>query len=117
MNTTLFMEPTRRFFFEDVEVYLRSRLLYSGAYLGKEYPTYFLWSLTVGLIGKHRNCGKKFLTFKSFEKVVRKNKMAFDALSPKTVLLSPQEERLTAVEKYATIELSKILHFIGSKNK
>lgn len=99
-------------FFEDVEVYLRSRLMYSGGYLGKsgtlrifvEFDSRANWQ-----VQELRE--EIFEKFKSFEKVIRKNKMAFDALSPKTILLSPQEERLTKVEKYATIELSKILHF------
>ncbi len=111
MNTT-YIWNRQDDFFEDVEVYLRSRLLYSGAYLGKKSTLRIFVEFDSRANWQAQELRKEIsTTFKSFEKVVRKNKMAFDALSPKTVLLSPQEERLTAVEKYATIELSKILHF------
>lgn len=111
MNTT-YIWNRQDDFFEDVEVYLRSRLLYSGAYLGKKNTLRIFVEFDSRANWQAQELRKEIsTTFKSFEKVVRKNKMAFDALSPKTVLLSPQEERLTAVEKYATIELSKILHF------
>lgn len=111
MNTT-YIWNRQDDFFEDVEVYLRSRLLYSGAYLGKKNTLRIFVEIDSRANWQAQELRKEIsTTFKSFEKVVRKNKMAFDALSPKTVLLSPQEERLTVVEKYATIELSKILHF------
>lgn len=111
MNTT-YIWNRQDDFFEDVEVYLRSRLLYSGAYLGKKNTLRIFVEFDSRANWQAQELRKEIsTTFKSFEKVVRKNKMTFDALSPKTVLLSPQEERLTAVEKYATIELSKILHF------
>lgn len=49
--------------------------------------------------------------FESLKKVIKKNRMAFDALSPNTIVLSPQDKWLTTLEKYTTIGLSKILHF------
>ncbi|WP_240366881.1 accessory Sec system protein Asp3 [Pediococcus acidilactici] len=102
----------RDHFFEKVEVYLRRRLLYSGSYLGKqnvlrifvEYDSRANWQ-------KGQLHDAITHATKSLEKVVKERKLAFDALSPDTILLSEPEESLIKLENYTTMELAKILHF------
>lgn len=99
-------------FFEKVEVYLRSRLVYSESYLGKKNVLRIFIEFDSRANWQDQQLREKISEiFKSFGEIVKNNKMKFDALSPDTILLSSQEERLTAVEKYTTIELAKILHF------
>lgn len=99
-------------FFEKVEVYLRNRLVYSESYLGKKNVLRIFIEFDSRANWQDQQLREKISEiFKSFGEIVKNNKMTFDALSPDTILLSSQEERLTAVEKYTTIELAKILHF------
>ncbi|MGK4033549.1 accessory Sec system protein Asp3 [Pediococcus acidilactici] len=99
-------------FFEDVELYLRNRLVYSGAYLGKKETLRIFVEFDSRANWQEKQLQEEVSkAFEAFKKVIKKNKMAFDALSPNTILLSPQDKWLTILEKYTTMELSKILHF------
>lgn len=99
-------------FFEDVEVYLRGRLVYSGSYLGRKNTLRIFVEFDNRANWQNEQLREEISkAISSLEKVIKKNKMAFDALSPNIILLSSQTKANASLEKYTTIELSKLLHF------
>ncbi|MBF7138572.1 accessory Sec system protein Asp3 [Pediococcus pentosaceus] len=99
-------------FFEEVPVYLRNRTLNTGSYIGQNQALrLYIEFDSRSLLTETELQSELQLAIHDLKDMVEERNLAFDAFAPDPVSLAKNDEKVMLVEKTASIELAKILHY------